>query len=183
MNPFVRMPRKAHANSPHALLAAACLLGCFAASAHAQGEPTAHIGQANAPIVLAQQTAPAPQAQPSQQRQAQPQRQPQRAAPSPRIGEIAGRYAVLREEGKDTLCMVTLFETARGSGYYRAQLAPACRDNGIVIFDPISWTIDRQGHISLQARKGHKMILERDANGVWQRLGDPKARPLALRRI
>lgn len=116
---------------------------------------------------------------------AQQQKPGQRAAaPAARIGEVAGRYAVLREEGKDTLCMVTLSETARGSGYYRAQLAPACRDNGIVIFDPIAWTLDRQGHISLQARKGHKMSLEKDANGVWQRLGgDAKARPLALRRI
>ena len=174
MNLYVRMPCKPHPRFRQALLAAACLLGGAAGSANAQGEPAARMGQANAPIVLAQQTAPA-----------QPQRQPQRAAPAPnpRIGEIAGRYAVLREEGKDTLCMVTLYDTARGAGYHRAQLAPACRDNGIVIFDPVAWTIDRQGHISLQARKGHKMVLERDANGVWQRLGDPKARPLALRRI
>ena len=66
---------------------------------------------------------------------------------------------------------------------YRAQLAPACRDNGIVVFDPLGWTVDR-GHIALQARKGHKMQMERDANGVWRRMGgDPKARPLSLRRI
>lgn len=124
----------------------------------------------DAPIVMAQQT----------------QRQTQRApAPqhSPRVGEIAGRYAVLREEGKDTLCMVTLFDTARGRGLYRAQLAPACRDNGIVIFEPVAWSIDPKGHLVLQARKGHKMVLEHDANGVWQRTGDPKARPLGLRRI
>jgi hypothetical protein len=191
MNLFLRTPGKAHARKRPALLAAACLVVLSSPSALAQGEPAARMGQANSPAMLAQQTGPMlqsqqPAQQPPQQRQVQqPQQrqQPQRATPGPRIGEVAGRYAVLREEGKDTLCMVTLFETARGSGYYRAQLAPACRDNGIVIFDPIAWTIDRQGHISLQARKGHKMILERDANGVWQRLVDPKARPLALRRI
>lgn len=105
------------------------------------------------------------------------------AQQGPRIAEVAGRYAVLREDDKDTLCMVTLSDTARGSGYHRAQLAPACRDNGVVIFDPIAWTIDRQGHISLQARKGHKMGMERDANGVWRRMGDGKARPLSLKRI
>ncbi|MBX9760201.1 MAG: protease inhibitor Inh/omp19 family protein [Beijerinckiaceae bacterium] len=150
---FVRTPRTWSASRGPALIAAACLLACSAGAALAQ-----------------------------QSQQKPPQRAA--AAPAPRIAEVAGRYAVLREEGKDTLCMVTLSETARGSGYHRAQLAPACRDNGIVIFDPIAWTIDRQGHISLQARKGHKMALERDANGVWQRLGgDPKARPLALRRI
>lgn len=91
-----------------------------------------------------------------------------RAAPAPavRVGEVAGRYAVLRDEGRDTGCMVTLFETARGRGTYRALLAPACRDQGIVIFDPQAWTIDH-GKLSLTARKGHKLLLEPTGDGVW----------------
>lgn len=152
-------------------------IGVIAASAAlAQGAP-ARLGAPSDPVVIAQ-------SQQGQQQGQRPQQQRQPTQQGPRIGEVAGRYAVLREDDKDTLCMVTLSDAARGSGYYRAQLAPACRDNGIVIFDPIAWTIDRQGHISLQARKGHKMQMDRDANGVWRRMGtDPKARPLSLRRI
>lgn len=158
--------------------AVAMTLGVFgvadAMTGAAIAQTATRLGDPNPPVVLAQQQ--------TQQQPRQQQRQP--AQQGPRIGEVAGRYTVLREEDKDTLCMVTLSETARGSGYYRAQLAPACRDNGVVIFDPIGWTIDRQGHISLQARKGHKMLMERDANGVWRRMGaDPKVRPLSLRRI
>ncbi|MFN3891739.1 MAG: AprI/Inh family metalloprotease inhibitor [Beijerinckiaceae bacterium] len=160
MNLFVRTTRMTIAAGT-AFIAGFGVLAVAPHGAFAQGAPTA----------VAQQT----------------QRQPQQRAPapqhSPRVGEIAGRYTVLREEGKDTLCMVTLFDTARGRGVYRAQLAPACRDNGIVIFEPVAWSVDGKGHLILQARKGHKMVLEHGANGVWQRTGDPKARPLGLRRI
>lgn len=175
MNLFVRTLRKTKtpASSMRVLATLAAGIGgltLVAASAAAQRSPL-HSGEVNAPVVLAQQNLA--------------QRQSQRAPASPgtRVSAVAGRYAVLREEGKDTLCMVTLFETARGRGLYRAQLAPGCRDNGVVIFDPVAWLLDAKGHLLLQARKGHRMSLDRDANGVWRRTGDPKARPLGLRRI
>jgi hypothetical protein len=168
MNLFVPPMQNATAAARSALIAA-CGLLTLAGAAAAQTAPS-RLGEGSAPIQMAQQ-----------QTQKPAQRAP--AQQGPRIAEVAGRYAVLREDDKDTLCMVTLSDTARGSGYHRAQLAPACRDNGVVIFDPIAWTIDRQGHISLQARKGHKMGMERDANGVWRRMGDGKARPLSLKRI
>jgi hypothetical protein len=76
-------------------------------------------------------------------------------------GDAAGRYGVLRDN-KDTGCMLTLM----GGG--RAQLAPACRDNGIVVFDPMRWSIER-GRLALVARQGHKAHFERDSNGVWRR--------------
>lgn len=76
-------------------------------------------------------------------------------------GEIAGRYSVLRDD-KDTGCMLTL----KGGG--GAQLAPACRDNGIVVFDPVKWAIDH-GRLALTARKGHKAHFEKDDAGVWRR--------------
>jgi hypothetical protein len=86
-----------------------------------------------------------------------------------------GRYAPLREAGKDTGCMITL----EASG--RAQLAPACRDQGLVIFDPILWRVE-QGQLALTARKGHKVYFDKQANGVWLR--DPKeGKALALRPI
>jgi hypothetical protein len=76
-------------------------------------------------------------------------------------GDVTGRYSILRED-KDTSCMLTLM----GGG--RAQLAPACRDNGIVVFDPVRWTVDR-GRLVLVARKGHKAHFERDGNNIWRR--------------
>jgi len=54
--------------------------------------------------------------------------------PSVPAGEIPGRYSVLREGNKDTGCMLTLQPGGK------AQLAPACRDNGIQVFDPVSWS-------------------------------------------
>ena len=76
-------------------------------------------------------------------------------------GVEAGRYAVLRDD-KDTNCMVTLHAGGK------AQLAPACRDNGIVVFDPMNWRSE-EGKIVLTARKGHKIELVRGENNVWRR--------------
>jgi hypothetical protein len=83
------------------------------------------------------------------------------AADAVAAGDGAGRYSVLRED-KDTGCMLTLF----GGG--KAQLAPACRDNGIVVFDPVRWAMDH-GRLALTARKGHKAHFEKDDAGVWRR--------------
>lgn len=80
-----------------------------------------------------------------------------------RAGDVAGRYSILRDD-KDTACMLTLQPGGK------AQLAPACRDNGIVVFDPISWRLE-QGKLVMKARKGHKLELLRDAAGVWRREG------------
>jgi hypothetical protein len=85
-----------------------------------------------------------------------------RAAPAGK-GVEAGRYAVLRDD-KDTNCMVTLNPGGK------AQLAPACRDNGIVVFDPMSWRGDA-GKIILTARKGHKLELLHGDDNVWRRDG------------
>ena len=45
----------------------------------------------------------------------------------------------------------------------KAQLAPACRDNGIVVFDPMNWRSE-EGKIVLTALKGHKIELVRGAS-------------------
>lgn len=79
------------------------------------------------------------------------------AAPPARAADLAGRYAVLRDV-RDTGCMVTLSPNPRGKGF-RAQLAPACRDQGIVVFDPVGWWLER-GKLHLQARKGHNIALD-----------------------
>jgi len=96
-----------------------------------------------------------------------------------RAADVAGRYAVLREDGRDTGCMVTLHPTARGKGF-RAQLAPACRDQGVVVFDPVGWWLEK-GKLHLQARKGHNIALDAQASGAW--LKNDGGRPLGLKRI
>lgn len=101
------------------------------------------------------------------------------AETSPRAGEVAGRYSILRAEDKDTGCMLTLDTRGRGPGGFKAQLAPACRDNGVVIFDPVGWSLDR-GRLVLVARKGHKTYFELQPGRIWRRdLKDGK--PLSLK--
>jgi hypothetical protein len=117
---------------------------------------------ASAPVVVAATTAP--------------------AASSVRPDEIAGRYSVLREGGKDTGCMITLDAKARGlKGGSKALLAPACRDQGIVIFDPVGWTLEK-GRLKLTARKGHHTIFDQKGEGVWEK--DPKeGKALSLKKM
>ena len=91
------------------------------------------------------------------------------------VNDPPGRYAPLREGKKDTGCMITL-EASR-----KAQLAPACRDQGLVVFDPINWLMER-GRLGLTARKGHKAWFDRQTDGTWLR--DPKeGKTLILRPI
>jgi hypothetical protein len=101
------------------------------------------------------------------------------AAARPR--DMAGRYAILRDGGKDTGCMLTLDDRSHGRGGNRAALAPACRDQGIVIFDPVAWQIVG-GRLVLTARKGHTTHLDWQQNGTW--LKDPKeGKGLALKKM
>lgn len=103
------------------------------------------------------------------------------AAAPPKAAEIAGRYAILRDVGRETGCMLTLDQTPRGSGA-RAMLAPACRDNGVVIFEPVAWAMVG-GKLALTARKGHRAHFIFTQDGSWQK--DPKegGKPLGLRKM
>ena len=104
------------------------------------------------------------------------------AASSPKPDEMAGRYSVLREGGKDTGCMITLDAKARGAkGGNKALLAPACRDQGIVIFDPVGWAMEK-GKLKLTARKGHHALFEQKGDGTWEK--DPKeGKALSLKKM
>ena len=64
----------------------------------------------------------------------------------------------------------------------KAQLAPACRDNGFVIFDPQAWSF-ANNKLRLTARKGHHATFERGADGTWQK--DPKegGKPIGFRKM
>jgi hypothetical protein len=116
-----------------------------------------------APVVVAATTTPA-------------------ATSSVRPDDVAGRYSVLREGGKDTGCMLTLDAKARGlKGGNKALLAPACRDQGIVIFDPVGWTMEK-GRLKLTARKGHHAVFEQKGDGTWEK--DPKeGKALGLKKM
>jgi hypothetical protein len=104
------------------------------------------------------------------------------AASAAKPDEIAGRYSVLREGGKDTGCMLTLDAKARGlKGGNKALLAPACRDQGITIFDPVGWTLEK-GRLKLTARKGHHAIFDQKGDGTWEK--DPKeGKALGLKKM
>ena len=106
---------------------------------------------------------------------------PAQSGPPVRPAEIPGRYSVLRDGTKDTGCMLTLDSAARGGGA-RAQLAPACRDNGGVVCDPQSWAY-AGGKLRLTARKGHSAVFDRAPDGTWQK--DPKegGKPLGFRKM
>jgi len=97
-----------------------------------------------------------------------------------RPGDIVGRYAVLRENNRDTGCMVTLGD-ARGPSGYRANLAPACRDQGIVIFDPMGWNLIG-GKLVLTARKGHSTKFGYEPDNTWQK-DEKEGKPLGLKKF
>ena len=104
------------------------------------------------------------------------------AADAIKPADIAGRYAVLREVGKETGCTITLDEKVKGpKGSLKALLAPACRDQGIVIFDPVGWSI-AGGRLALTAKKGHQAHFDKQADGTWAK--DAKeGKPLILKKM
>lgn len=95
--------------------------------------------------------------------------------------EVAGHYAVIRS-GKDTGCMVTLDDKERGpKESMKARLAPACGDQGIVIFDPAGWEL-AHNRLVLIARKGHSTELNQQDDGTWAN-APARGRVLVLKRL
>lgn len=90
--------------------------------------------------------------------------------------ELPGRYSVLREGSKDTGCMLTLHPGGK------AQLAPACRDNGFVIFDPVGWSYVG-GKLTLRARKGHHASFEMTPDQSWQKDQKDGGKQLGFRKM
>lgn len=82
--------------------------------------------------------------------------------------DVAGRYAILRDGSKDTGCMLTLDGQVKARGGDKASLSPACRDQGIVVFDPTAWRIV-DGRLVLTARKGHTTHLDAQPDGTWKK--------------
>jgi hypothetical protein len=107
---------------------------------------------------------------------------PSRIAAAVKPADLAGRYAVLRDGTKDTGCMITLDDRNHApKGGFRATLAPACRDQGIVIFDPMGWQLVA-GRMVLTARKGHTTHLDLQPDNTWAK--DPKeGKGLSLKKL
>ena len=95
--------------------------------------------------------------------------------------DLAGRYAVMRDK-RDTGCMVTLDDMSHAKGGDRAQLAPGCRDQGIVVFDPAGWQLVK-GELVLTARAGHKTVLEKQDDGTWAKDVKDGGKPLGLKKL
>ena len=130
------------------------------------------------PITTPAPTKPAPVAEKPVAAQEKPA-----PAAAARPNDVAGRYIILREGGKDVGCMLTLDDKARASnGDLKAQLAPACRDQGIVIFDPIAWRVER-GRLVLTARKGHAATFDRQGDGAWWKDPAEGGKPLGVKKI
>lgn len=118
-------------------------------------------------------------AKPLAEARAEPQPEP--VLPPPTMQEVSGNYAVLRQD-RDTGCMVTLEPGVRTKTGLRARLAPACRDQGIVIFDPVAWELGRGSELVLTARKGHTTALVRRDGKTWAN-SPPRGAALVLKRL
>ncbi|HLH12952.1 MAG TPA: AprI/Inh family metalloprotease inhibitor [Methylovirgula sp.] len=95
-------------------------------------------------------------------------------------GEIAGRYSLEREAGKDAGCLLILGQQ-KAHGSQKASLAPGCKDQGIMIFDPVGWQLV-DGRLVLTARRGHLAHFDRQPDGTWSK--DPhEGKPLVLKKI
>lgn len=105
---------------------------------------------------------------------------PEAPLPAATLSEVAGHYAVLRQS-RDTGCMVTLDADERGKAELKARLAPACRDQGIVIFDPVGWHLAK-GQIVLTAKKGHSVALTHRQDQTWAN-APAKGAALVLKRL
>jgi hypothetical protein len=95
--------------------------------------------------------------------------------------DIAARYALERDGGKDANCLLILDNQTKAPGGYKASLAPGCRDEGIMIFDPVGWRLVA-GRLVLTARRGYATHLDLQADGTWRK--DPsEGKPLILKKL
>ncbi|AWN35598.1 AprI/Inh family metalloprotease inhibitor [Methylobacterium radiodurans] len=99
----------------------------------------------------------------------------QAALPAPAAGESApGLYALDRYRDRD----VCRLELAGDGG---VTLMPGCRDSGIEVFGPATWSF-AAGRLTLKARRGHTVGLVPNGEGAWRR--DPETgTTFILRRV
>jgi hypothetical protein len=102
---------------------------------------------------------------------------PSAVAMAMKPSDLAGRYSLQRQAGKDASCFLILDDQNKARGGYKASLAPGCRDEGIMIFDPVGWRLV-DGRLVLTARRGHTTHLDLQPDGTW--LKDPNEGKLLI---
>jgi Protease inhibitor Inh len=88
------------------------------------------------------------------------------AALTMKPADVAARYSIERQGGKDADCLLILDDQTKAPGGYKATLAPGCRDQGIMIFDPVGWRLVG-GRLVLTARRGYTTHLDLQPGGTW----------------
>lgn len=113
-------------------------------------EPDAALPAAAPAPVAGEPAAPAPA----------PQATASAAGPQPE----PGLYALDRYRDRDT-CRIDLAAPSS------VRILPGCRDGGLTVFDPVSWSF-AAGRLTLKARRGHTVGLVPTGDGAWRR--DPE---------
>lgn len=92
-------------------------------------------------------------------------------------GPPPGTYALDRYREQD-VCRI---ELTPGSAPAPVRILDNCRDGGLTVFDPVSWRF-ANGHLTLNARRGHVVNLVATGDGRWRR--DPEVgTTFVLRRV
>lgn len=105
------------------------------------------------------ETNPAPVAVPGTLQTAPPE------TPIPGDAPLPGIYALDRFREQD-VCRIELANEAAAAAPVR--LLDGCRDNGLMVFDPVSWRFVK-GRLTLNARRGHTVTLVPAGEGRWRR--------------
>jgi hypothetical protein len=105
-----------------------------------------------------------------------------RSAPAPEAAPAGdapapGTYALDRYREQD-VCRI---ELTPGTAPAPVRILDHCRDGGLTVFDPVSWRF-ANGHLTLNARRGHIVNLVATGDGRWRR--DPEVgTTFVLRRV
>lgn len=101
-------------------------------------------------------------------------------ANAPAAASLPGRYAVMRQAGRDVCKLVLSTNPSANAGASVVNFDGLCPDTGLTIFSPIAWRYEA-GRLELIARKGHKVELVFEG-GQWRK--DPAVgAPLMLKKL
>jgi hypothetical protein len=101
-------------------------------------------------------------------------------ASAPAAASLPGRYAVMRQVGREACTLVLSTSTSGTAGTSEASFDGLCPDTGLTIFSPVAWRYEA-GRLELIARKGHKVELIFE-DGRWRK--DPAVgAPLMLKKL
>jgi len=101
-------------------------------------------------------------------------------ATAPAAGSVPGRYAVMRQAGRDICKLMLSPSPSANAGASVVSFDGLCPDTGLTIFSPVAWRYEA-GRLELIARKGHKIELVFEG-GQWRK--DPAVgAPLMLKKL